>query len=166
MKNLTKILFGVNLILAVFFLVEIHDWKKEDPLKLRTSSSAGIVNKAQILGTDGRSDVFCAILLIPKPLLPVVRQMSRHKIAKGIKMFPANIEWNQGNLVASSKETFAVKSLSRIDRSARKIGKSQEGFAKTQTEFRKRLRAATLLAFLADEAKTKFWQKSNIINKK
>jgi hypothetical protein len=166
MKNLTKILFGVNLMLAVFLLIEIHALKKENPLKLRTSSSAGIVDKAQIPGTDGRSDVYCAILLIPKTLLPVVKQMSRHKIAKGIKMLPADMEWNQGNLVASSKETFAVKNRSRIDKSARVAGKPQKGFTKTQAEFRKRMRAVTLLTFLAHETKTRFWQKLNTTREK
>jgi hypothetical protein len=160
MKNLTKILFGVNLILAVFLLIEIHGWEKEDPQKRRMSSSTGIVNKAQILGPDGRSDLFCAILLIPKPLLPVVRQMSRHKIAKGIKLFPANREWNQGNLIASSKETFVNKNRPQTDKSERVLGKPQKRYAEKPVDFRKRLHAAMLLAFVAGETKTKFWQKS------
>lgn len=157
MKNLTKILFGVNLILAVFLLVQIYGGEKEYPVKLKTPSSAGIVNKTQALGIDGQSEVFCAILLIPKPLLPVVKQMSRHKIAKGIKLLPANMEWNQGNLVASSKETFVNKKRSHANKGERVLGEPKEGVVKTPDEFRKRLRAATLLAFLAQEIKTKFW---------
>jgi hypothetical protein len=109
MKNFTKILFGANLFLAAFLLVAIYGLKKGESLELEPRSSARVVNKVQTPGIDGQSDLFCAILLIPKPLLPVVKQMSRHKIAKGITLLPANMEWNQGNLVASSKETFVKK---------------------------------------------------------
>ena len=161
MKNLTKILFGVNLILALFLLIEIHGWKKEDPQKRRTSSSTGIVNKAQILGPDGRSDVFCAILLIPKSLLPVVKQMSRHKIARGIKLLPANMEWDRGNLVARSKDSYSINRYIQPIQNKHVFSKVKKASDETPAEVKNRLRAATLLAyFLADETKTKFWQQS------
>ena len=160
MKNFTKILFGANLLLAAILLTAIYGLKKGDSLKLEPRSSAGVVNKVRTQGIDGQSDLFCAILLIPKPLLPVVKQMSRHKIAKGIKLLPANMEWYQGNLVASSKETFVKKSHSQTERRERVFGVPDKGDSKSPAEFKKRLRAAALLSFLAQETKTKFWQKS------
>jgi hypothetical protein len=40
------------------------------------------------------------------------------------------------------------------------FGVPDKGDSKSPVEFKKRLRAAALLAFLAQEIKTKFWQKS------
>jgi hypothetical protein len=161
MKSLLKNIFSLGLVVAVILLVKVGNVKKEDPLIIQNRTSAGVAKKVQNLGIDGQSDMVCAILLIPKSLLPVVKQMSRHKIAKGITMLPANMAWDQGNLVARSKKIFRQNSHLQVNQNKNEIRKSRKVSVEIPTELKRKLRAATLLAyFLADETKTKFWQKS------
>ena len=161
MKSLLKNIFSAGLVVAVILLVKVGNGEKEDPLIIQNGASAGVAKKVQNLGIDGQSDMVCAILLIPKSLLPVVKQMSRHEIAKGITMLPANMAWDQGNLVARSKKIFRQNSHLQVNQNENKIRKSRKVSAETSAELKRKLRAAALLAyFLADETKTKFWQKS------
>jgi hypothetical protein len=76
-------------------------------------------------------------------------------------MLPANMAWDQGNLVARSKKIFRQNSHLQVNQNKNEIRKSRKVSVEIPTELKRKLRAATLLAyFLADETKTKFWQKS------
>jgi hypothetical protein len=160
MKTLAKILFGASLAFAFLFLVELYSATKEDTSLHTGPASNGIVKKASNLGTGTQSDVYCAILLIPKPLVPLVKQLSRRKIAKGVKLLPAEMAYNQGKLVARSKEAFGKKVQSSTPQKKQKHNRSNKSGVETAAELKKRLGAAAMLAFLAGETKTKLWQKS------
>ena len=60
--------------------------------------------------------------LMPKSMVPVIQQFSKHKFAKDIKILPAKIEWDNGCLVAiPQKSVFAYTGREVSDTKGKKI---------------------------------------------
>jgi hypothetical protein len=74
------------------------------------------------LSTLKDDDVYSAILLIPKSYLPLLEAFKSRKIAKAIKILPADIKWIDGKIVAMSEQIVDKKGRrqSEPERSASK----------------------------------------------
>ena len=103
------------------------------------------------------SDIYCGILLMPKSMLPTLRRFSNYDIAKKIKIMPANIEWDDGQMLVIPKDAILKDINQKIghmeteDDSMQNLP-SPEKNAEVNT---KMLDPALLYFFLANASKNK-----------
>lgn len=84
------------------------------------NSSAGSsprihTNEVRPPTTQSDQDVYYAILLMPKSYLPLLEAFKSRKIAKDIKILPAEITWSDGKMVAVSKRTIKNGGYRQLD---------------------------------------------------
>ena len=65
-----------------------------------TTSNADVILPAK----QNQANMAYAILVMPKSYLPLLEKFKHRKIAKDIKIFPANIGWDQGRMIALPKK--------------------------------------------------------------
>lgn len=159
MKNLPKFAFGLGFIFAALLFVEFYSEAKEDSVKVRNATSSGVIKRIKSLPPAGQSDVYCAILIMPKTFLPVLKQISQHKIAQNIKILPANMDWSQGNLIVKPIETIWKDSTPRTDQTKYVLNAAKTASLKPPIELKRKIYAATFLAFLAGQPKSKIWKR-------
>ena len=103
------------------------------------------------------SDIYCGILLMPKSMLPTLKRFSNYDIAKKIKIMPANIEWNDGQMLVIPKEAILKDINQKIDNMDTEDGnvKNMPPQEKNAEANNKNLNPALLYFFLANASKNK-----------
>ena len=103
------------------------------------------------------SDIYCGILLMPKSMLPALKRFSSYDIAKKIKIMPANIEWDDGQMLVIPKEAILKDINQKIGTMDTEDGrmKNMPPQAKNAGANNKKLNPALLYFFLANASKNK-----------
>ena len=103
------------------------------------------------------SDIYCGILLMPKSMLPTLKRFSNYDIAKKIKIMPANIEWDDGQMLVIPKEAILKYINQKIENMGTEDGsvKNLPPQEKNAEINNKNLSPALLYFFLADASKNK-----------
>ncbi|MGD8524305.1 MAG: hypothetical protein PVF56_24365 [Desulfobacterales bacterium] len=103
------------------------------------------------------SDIYCGILLMPKSMLPTLKRFSNYDIAKKIKIMPANIEWDDGQMLVIPKEAILKDINQKIDNMGTEDGsvKNLHPREKNAEANNKKLDPALLYFFLANASKNK-----------
>jgi hypothetical protein len=103
------------------------------------------------------SDIYCGILLMPKSMLPTLKRFSNYDIAKKIKIMPANIEWEDGQMLVIPKEAILKEINQKIGNMDTEDGrmKNMPTPEKNAEANNKNLNPALLYFFLANASKNK-----------
>jgi hypothetical protein len=77
--------------------------KKHEPVVGKANGSA------KLLADYHAADVAYAIVVMPKSYLPALKRFSRSRMARELKILPAEIGWNNGELVAIPKKAIVKR---------------------------------------------------------
>ena len=94
------------LIVAAVLLVFYTYNEKETILAVKNPSAPAHAKHPnnRSVGLRAHDDITAAILLLPKSFLPALRRFSQSRMAKGIKVLPAQIQLEDGKMIAVTKD--------------------------------------------------------------
>jgi len=102
MKKRYVVLISLSFLLIGAFLPRFKPLEFKGRILPAKSASAGRPDAVRLPSTLKRDDVYSAILLIPMSYLPLLEAFKSRKIAKNIKILPADVEWIDGKIMAIS----------------------------------------------------------------
>ena len=84
---------------------ELGDFDDNDvPMKKHVPVASKSKGSAKLLADHHAADVAYAIVVMPKSYLPALKRFSRSRMARELKILPAEIGWKNGELVAIPKQ--------------------------------------------------------------
>ena len=144
----------LGLLVSAGFYLGFNENEK-DPISKSKKVSAG-----RIGGTNPspafieKNNIYCAILLMPKSYLPMLRQFAKHKLAKDIQIIPAEINWHEDNMIVLPQKS----KLQNKSYPAKSGGPHRHptnlAAVSPEPEFRAKIRTAAFLTLLAGVKKT------------
>jgi hypothetical protein len=102
MKKRYVVLISLSFLLIGAFLPRFKPVEFKGRILPAKSASAGRPDAVLLPSTLKRDEIYSAILLIPKSYLPLLEAFKSRKIAKNIKILPADVEWIDGKIMAIS----------------------------------------------------------------
>lgn len=102
MKKRYVVLIGLSFFLIGAFLPRFKPAESQGRILPAKSASAGHRDAVRLPPTLKHDEFYSAILLIPKSYLPLLEAFKSRKIAKNIKILPADVEWVDGKIMAIS----------------------------------------------------------------
>jgi len=107
MKIKYVILIGLSLVLTAVLVQTFGLIESKEGNSLAGSSPRIHTNKVGLPTTQSDEDIYYAVLMMTKSYLPLLEAFKNRKIAKDIKILPAEIEWNDGKIVAISLQSIS-----------------------------------------------------------
>ena len=94
-------LFVVAVLLVLYIFNE-----KDTILAAKNTSPPALAKSPNIrsVGLRTNDDITAAILILPKSFLPTLKRFSQSRMAKGIKVLPAQIQLEDGTMIAVTKD--------------------------------------------------------------
>ena len=89
----------LGLLVAAGFYLGFNENEKDPISKPKKVSADRIGGANPSPASREKNDVYCAILLMPKSYLPMLRQFAKHKLAKDIQIIPAEIGWDEDDMI-------------------------------------------------------------------
>jgi len=154
MKIYFKLILGLLLITGIYFGLSTYEM---DPISQPGKKSAVKPSRSlQSLVLEETNDVYYAILLMPKSYLPLLERFAKHKLAKAIKIVPAKIGWHENKLMVLPKNPISQKNSHPVVAGPRKQLPDDPAALKSAPDIGAKVRAAALIAFLAEVEKGRF----------
>ena len=155
-QNNYKMISGLLLLIAIIGVVVFQSRRKNTPIIYEDPGAAEAQNRVNSMTSYEESDIYCGILLMPKSMLPTLKQFSNYDIAKNIKILPANIEWEDGQMLVIPKEAILKEINDKMDGIKNEDGNANhiapEEYAAAKIN---KLNPALLYFFLANASKNK-----------
>jgi hypothetical protein len=151
----SKMIISICIFFAVILFMVFHLKEKKEPVVFKQPPIAETQNNVNSMTADEVSDLYCGIVLMPKSMLSTIEQLSKHKLAKDIKILPARIEWENGCMVAIPEETvFAYDNPEVDDTRSKDIQDKNSQPEKNVGADIKKLHPALFYLFLANASKS------------
>ena len=114
MKKNIPILVGLVLVCALGYALigtseNVHIAEKQGSPKPEKRSAPAADGLENLLPGPSSDDVAYAIVVMPKSYLPALKRFSRSKMARDLKIYPARMGWNDGQLVVIPKQAVLKK---------------------------------------------------------
>ena len=155
--NKYKTIIGLSILIGTVGVLIFQLKEKNTPIIYRRPPTAQAQGHVNSMTFYDESDIYCGILLMPKSMLPTLKRFSNYDIAKKIKIMPANIEWEDGQMLVIPKEAILKDISQRIIAmdTADDSRKNVPAREKNAGENAKKLNPALLYFFLANASKNK-----------
>ena len=154
-QNKYKMIISLCVFIGIAFFLDSHLREKSEPAVYRRPLAVNKSVNVKSMTAEEVSDLYCGILLMPKSMEPKLKQISRYRFAEDIKILAAEIEWNNGCMVAVAKDNSTPQNEPHPDQAEGKDVQAkdadQENFAERDL---KKLNAALLYYFLANASKS------------
>ena len=154
-QNKYKMIISLCVFIGIAFFLDSHLREKSEPVVYRRPLPVNKGVNVKSMTAEDVSDLYCGILLMPKSMEPKLKQISRYRFAEDIKILPAEIEWENGCMVAIAKNNPTPQYEPHPDQADGKDVQvkdaEQEKFAERDL---KKLNAALLYYFLANASKS------------
>jgi hypothetical protein len=151
----SKMIIGICIFIGAILFMVFHLKEKKEPVVFKRPPIAEAQNNVNSMTADELSDLYCGIVLMPKSMVSTIEQLSKHKLAKDIKLLPARIEWDNGCMVAIPEETVFAYDNAEVDDTRSKdlqfIPELPEEFAGAEI---KKIHPALFYLFLANVSKS------------
>lgn len=155
-RNKYKTIFGLSILIASIGAMVFQIMEKKPPIIYKRARTVQAQKHVNSMTFYEDSDIYCGILLMPKSMLPTLRKFSSYDIAKKIKILPANIEWDDGQMLVIPKEAILKDINHQIDKMDSKDVRLKNISQKKDAEAKvKKLNPALLYFFLANASKNK-----------
>jgi hypothetical protein len=93
------------IVAAVLLVFYTYNEKETIPAAKNTSAPAHAKHpNIRSVGLKANDDITAVILLLPKSFLPALRRFSQSRMAKGIKVLPAQIQLEDGKMIAVTND--------------------------------------------------------------
>ena len=93
-------LIGFCLIVAITFGVGLKLGQNSEAINVYSQSKKAPQVDQKFFSASAKSNQAVAILVMPKSYLPLLEKFKHRKIARAIKILPAQIGWDDGQMVA------------------------------------------------------------------
>jgi hypothetical protein len=148
------------LIVAAVLLVFYTYNENETILAAKNTSAPAHAKHPNIrsVGLKANDDITAVILLLPKSFLPALRRFSQSRMAKGIKVLPAQIQLEDGKMIAVTKDPNGNQGEGSIvagDNSPEKVTNSG---AVSMLKKKDRIAAISFLYLLANVHKSRLYR--------
>ncbi len=154
--NKYKTILYLSLLIAITAVLVFQLKEKNTPIIYRHPRAAEAQKHVNSMTFYEESDIYCGILLMPKSMLPTLKQFSNYDIAKKIKILPATIEWEDGQMLVVPKEEILKDINDKIDNIRNEDGNVKNSPHEEFTAANiKKLNPALLYFFLANASKNK-----------
>jgi len=154
MKIYFKLILGLLVITGIYFSLSTY---QRDPIpKPEKKSDIKPGRPLQSLISEETNDVYYAILLMPKSYRPLLERFAKHKLAKAIQIVPAKVGWHENKLMVVPKKPISKKNSHPAGPGPRNQLPVDAAALKPAPDFGAKIRAAALLAFLAEVEKGRF----------
>jgi hypothetical protein len=150
-------IFGLSILVAFVGIMGFQLMEKHTPIIYKRPPAVQTQMHVNSMTFYEESDIYCGILLMPKSMLPTLKRFSNYDIAKKIKIMPAIIEWNDGQMLVIPKESILKDINLKIDNMDTEEGsvKNMPPQEKNAEANNKKLNPALLYFFLANASKNK-----------
>ena len=125
MKTKYGIFIGFSLVLTVALFKTFGSTDSIERSPFAGSSPRIHANEVRLPTALKDEDVYYAILLMPKSYLPLLESFKSRKIAKDIRIIPADIEWSDGRMVAISKRIGKNDGYRQLESAGSKSGEDE-----------------------------------------
>ena len=148
------------LIVVAVLLVFYTYNEKETILAAKNTSAPAPAKHPNIrsVGQRANDDITAAILILPKSFLPALRRFSQSRMAQGIKVLPAQIQLEEGKMIAVTENLNGNQReglTAASDNSTKKINES--GAVSTPGKM-EGIAAISLIYLLANVHKSKLYR--------
>lgn len=156
-RNKYKTIIGLSILIGSVGVMLFQLREKNTPIIYKRPHTVQAQKHVNSMTFYEESDIYCGILLMPKSMLPTLKRFSNYDIAKKIKIMPANIEWDDGQMLVIPKEAILKYINQKIDNMDTEDGsvKNLPPQEKNAGANNKNLSPALLYFFLADASKNK-----------
>jgi hypothetical protein len=155
--NKYNAIIGLSILIGSACVLFFQLKEKNNPIIYKRPHTVQAQKHVNSMTFYEESDIYCGILLMPKSMLPTLKRFSNYDIARKIKIMPANIEWDDGQMLVIPKEAILKEINQKIvnmdteDGSVKNLP-LQEKNAEVNV---KKLDPALLYFFLANASKNK-----------
>jgi hypothetical protein len=104
MLNYKKIIWSLILFAVGILIINYGIDDTAEGLKAKKTYSAKKNEQINALVTEASSDVICVVLIMPKSYQAALERFSHRKIARDIKILPANYQWSDEKLIFLPKQ--------------------------------------------------------------
>ena len=155
--NKYKTIIGLSILIGSVGVLILQLKENNTPIIYKRPPTVQAQKHVNSMTFYEESDIYCGILLMPKSMLPTLKRFSNYDIAKKIKIMPANIEWEDGQMLVIPKEAILKEINQKIgnmdtEDDRKKNMPTQEKNAEANN---KKLNPALLYFFLANSSKNK-----------
>ena len=156
-RNKYKTIVGFSILIGSIGVLIFQLMEKNTPIIYRRPSAIQAQKHVNSMTFDEESDIYCGILLMPKSMLPTLKRFSNYDIAKKIKIMPANIEWDDGQMLFIPKEAILKDINQKLDSMDTEDNRMQNmpTQEKNAEANNKKMNPALLYFFLANTSKNK-----------
>ena len=156
-RNKYKTIIGLSMLIGSVGVLIFQLKEKNTPIIYKRPPTVQAQNHVNSMTFYEESDIYCGILLMPKSMLPTLKRFSNYDIAKKIKIMPANIEWEDGQMLVIPKEAILKEINQKIGNMDTEDGrmKNMPTPEKNAEANNKNLNPALLYFFLANASKNK-----------
>ena len=155
-KKYTQIfIFSIAAVLLLFYIFD----EAEEKLLAENESSPATRNHRSIVSAKPATDddVIAAILIMPKSYLSTLKRLSHSKMAKNIKILPAQIQLRDGEMTAVPKDA-KEKILDRGIAPGNDLANKTVAAGLSQQKKEKQRLATGFLILLANVHKSKLYR--------
>lgn len=156
-RNKYKTIIGLSILIAAVGVLIFQLMDKNTPIVYKRPLAVQTQKHVNSMTFYEDSDIYCGILLMPKSMLPTLKRFSSYDIAKKIKIMPANIEWDDGQMLVIPKEAILKdinQKIGNMDTEDERM-KNMPTQEKNAEANNKKLNPALLYFFLANASKNK-----------
>jgi hypothetical protein len=156
-RNKYKTIIGLSILIAIIGVLILQLMEKNTPIIYKRPPTVQAQKHVNSMTFYEESDIYCGILLMPKSMLPTLKRFSNYDIAKKIKIMPATIEWDDGQMLVIPKEAILKDINQKIGIMNTEDGrvKNMPPQEKNAEANNKTLNPALLYFFLANASKNK-----------
>ena len=148
-------IISLCLLIAIAFFLDSHLQEKSQPVVYKRPTSVARGLNVKSMTSEEVSELYCGILLMPKSMEPKLKQISRYRFSEDIKILPAEIEWDNGCMVAIAKDNSTPRIENHLDQATGKDVQAEKAEPeKIAEKDLKKLNAALLYYFLANASKS------------
>ena len=155
MQKKYLVLIGLNLVVHLILNWDYLQGEGIETVKHYATSVAKSKSDMILPAKQNQANMAYAILVMPKSYLPLLEKFKHRKIARGIKIFPANIGWDEGRMIASSKTSIFIDNRPPMQRSVNASREKQVIAEKPLSSETKMARGAAALFLLKGVAKSR-----------
>ena len=156
MQKTYTALIGFGLIVALTFGIGFKFGQNSDVLKVYTQSNSKQQMGQQLSFAVEKSNQVAAVLLMPKSYVPLLEKFKHRKIARAIKILPANIKWDDGQMVAIPQKAIFKDAGPSVTPVVNISHRSEMATPKTTSDKSKMTQGAAFLFLLKGAATNKF----------
>ena len=156
MQKKYVVLIGLNIMVHLILNWGFLQGEAVETIKPYATAVTNSKADVKLPAKHKQANMTYAILVMPKSYRPLLERFKHRKIAREIQIFPANIGWDEGRMIALSKKSFfkgTSHSLQRSVNNSRERPVMEEKSLSRQTKV---ARGAAVLLLLKGVAKRKF----------